>query len=142
MIVALDACTIIYLVEGSSSLAAPVMERVTNLLADPAARIVCSRLARLECRVGPLRAKDTALLTRYDEFFGRDRVFLMDITAPVVERATALRADQGFRVADAIHLATALEAAADLFLTGDRRLAQCPGLRVELIGSSVGEAHE
>jgi predicted nucleic acid-binding protein len=55
------------------------------------------------------------------------------ITPEVVETATALRAAHGFRPPDAIHLATAILAKADVFLTGDRNLARCPGLKVEVL---------
>ena len=139
MILALDSCTVVYLVEGGSELGRLTRDRVTHLLADAHARAVCSRLARLECRVGPLRRRDHLLVARYDEFFSRARVSLLDIDAAVIERATALRAHHGFGVADAIHLASAIDTGADIFLTGDRRLALCPDLHVEVIGEPARE---
>jgi predicted nucleic acid-binding protein len=48
-------------------------------------------------------------------------------------RATELRAAHGLKTPDAIHLATAIEERADLFLTGDANLARCPGLHLDLI---------
>ena len=58
---------------------------------------------------------------------------MAEITAEVIEAAAVLRAAHGFRSPDAIHLATAVLAKADVFLAGDGNLARCPGLRVEIL---------
>jgi len=133
MIVALDACTIIYLIEGGPPVADIARARLRELLRDPAGRAVCSRLARLECRVGPLRASDVALLGRDDTFFGRRRLRIVDVTPAVIERATGLRARYRLKTPDAIHLATAIEAHADLVLTGDADLRRCTEVNVEVL---------
>lgn len=54
----LDTAPIIYLVEKTDGLGAQVERR----LAVPEAIIVSSDLARLECRVKPIRESDDALL--------------------------------------------------------------------------------
>jgi predicted nucleic acid-binding protein len=41
--------------------------------------------------------------------------------------------DYGFKTSDAIHLATAIEREADLFLTGDMELRRCTELAVEVL---------
>lgn len=51
----------------------------------------------------------------------------------MIERAAELRAQHGFKTPDAIHLATALVQAADVFLTGDAGLTRCPGLQVVVL---------
>ena len=51
----------------------------------------------------------------------------------MLDRATDLRVRHGFKVPDAIHLASAIEAGADAFLTGDAGLAKCPDVKVEVI---------
>ena len=53
----------------------------------------------------------------------------------MIERATEIRARYGFKTPDALHLATAVEGAADVFLTGDSNLASCKEVVVEVIGS-------
>ena len=92
-----------------------------------------SLIARLESRVLPVRTQNQRLLEHYEYLFFRSGLRVLAITPQVIERATAIRASHGFRTPDAIHLATALEAGADAFLTGDRALAKCPGLNVELL---------
>jgi predicted nucleic acid-binding protein len=129
----LDASAVIYLIEGSASIRAQVAARIAQAEKDPAGRLLASRLSRLECRVKPLRAGDAATLATYDAFFTRARLSVLDVSAAVLDRATELRARHGFKVPDAIHLATAIEAGADAFLTGDAGLAKCPGLNVELL---------
>jgi len=47
-----------------------------------------------------------------------------------------LRAGYGFKTPDAIHLASAIEAKAGIFLTGDGALARCTELAVEVLENS------
>ena len=81
----------------------------------------------------PLRAGAMDVLARFDAFFSRRRLLLAEVSAGVLERATELRAQHGFKTPDAIHLATALVQAADVFLTGDAGLRRCPGLQVVVL---------
>jgi uncharacterized protein len=74
-----------------------------------------SRLSCLECRIHPIRHRDDQLLATYNSFFSASRLILIDISVEVIERATTLRANYGFRTPDAIHLAFAIECKADLF---------------------------
>jgi hypothetical protein len=56
--VALDTSALIYLVEGAPPLRAKMLDRLATVLRDQSGDIVASRLARLECRVRPLRVAD------------------------------------------------------------------------------------
>lgn len=125
----LDACCFIYLTEGAPAWRAAVEARLRLLPA--LAGLVTSRLSRLECRCKPMRDSDASLLARYDAVLGKTRV--IEITAPIIERATELRAKNGFRSPDAIHLATAIDCGADVFLTGDASLARCTGITVDVL---------
>jgi hypothetical protein len=49
------------------------------------------------------------------------------------ERATELRARYGFRSPDAIHLATAIDAGAIVFITGDASLTRCADVAVDVL---------
>ena len=80
-----------------------------------------------------MQEKDTALLNLYDKFFTSRGFRVLDITAPVVDRATEFRARYRFKTPDAIHLATAFEHKADVFVTGDLDLGRCDELRIELL---------
>lgn len=92
-----------------------------------------SRLSRLECRSKPLRAGDSATLAQFDVFFAGAELVLFELTAAVVERATVLRAKYNLKSPDALHYATAVEAGATVFLTGDRLLSRCSEVTVEVL---------
>ncbi len=131
---ALDASALIHLVEGSTAARERLSRRLAEVLATPTGQVVASQLARLECRVKPLRDGNRALLDEYDAIFAAEELLLVDVTANVLDRATELRAQHGFKTPDAIHLASAIEAGADAFLTGDAGLAKCPDVTVEVFG--------
>jgi predicted nucleic acid-binding protein len=98
--------------------------------------VITSDLSRLECRVRPLREGNQMLLERFDAFFSRPSLALVDVSPQVLDRATELRAAHGFKTPDAIHLATALLQSAGIFLTGDDKLKKCPGLEVVVLDPS------
>jgi predicted nucleic acid-binding protein len=129
----LDASAIIYLVEGSVTVRRLVAQHIAGAEGDPAGRLLTSQLARLECRVKPLRIGDGATLATYDTFFTRARLVVVDLTAAVLDRATDLRVRYAFKTPDAIHLACALEAGADVFVTGDAALGRCAEIPVEVV---------
>ncbi len=119
--------------EGDDEFRGPTTQRVLEHLDDPEAQLLTSRLSRLECRVKPLRDGDTDRLAEYDEFFDAERLDLAELTANVIERATALRAQYGFKTADALHLATAVELSAEAVLTGEPAWQRCSEVTVEVV---------
>jgi predicted nucleic acid-binding protein len=129
----LDASAVIYAFEYGSAIRTAVIERIVQTCLAPGGMVVTSQLTRLECRVKPLRSRDAALLAHYESFFALAKLGLLEISNDVLETATQLRADHGFKTPDAIHLASALRVGASHFLTGDARLARCPGIQVEVV---------
>jgi predicted nucleic acid-binding protein len=125
----LDACSIIYLTEGALGWRSAVERRLRAL--PSTATLLTSRLSRLECRSKPTRDRDLAVLGLYDAAFARTRV--VEISAAIIERATELRARYGFRSPDAIHLATAIDSGAEVFITGDESLARCAEIAVDVV---------
>ncbi len=90
----------------------------------------------------PLRAANAVLLATYDAFFTRARLEVVDVSATAIDRATELRARHGFKTPDAFHLACAIVAGADLFVTGDANLARCTELPVEIVSPTPRSGHE
>lgn len=129
MRVYLDASPVIYVVERVSPYVEMVQRRITA--ADVP---VASHLTRLECRVRPIRDANAPLLRSFDRYFESAVAEVVDITRDVVDLATEIRAEYGFATPDALHLAAAVTAACDLFLTNDRRLQRFRDLSVEVIG--------
>lgn len=126
----LDACIFIYAIEGAPGWRAAIEARSRTHVAP---RFVTSQLSRLECRTKPLRDGNDALLLRYDAAFAPDSVRLVDVSSAVIDRATVLRARHGFKVPDAMHLATAIELGVDELWTGDAGLARCTDVTVVLL---------
>ncbi len=96
-------------------------------------RVAISDLTRLECRVGVLKRRDVTALKVFDGFFARSDVELVPLTAAVFDRAAQLRVDLNLKTPDALHLAAAIEAGCDLFLSNDYRLSKCKDITVEVL---------
>ncbi len=125
----LDSAPIIYLIEQSPRYAAAVDELVQN----PTTQIITSELARLECRVKPLRDANTELLADYDQVVAEVATEIVPLSRAVVDRATEIRANYGFRTPDALHLAAAVLFSCDQFLTNDGRLDRYEAITVTLV---------
>lgn len=135
MIAFFDASALIYLIEGRK----PFGGRVREALAAAAAKhpdlgAATSRLTWLECRVGPMRANDNALLGVYDAFFVQPDLQWVELSKEVVELAAVIRASHGLRTPDALQAASCLQlGAAHLFLTGDAAFRRVAGLNVMVL---------
>jgi predicted nucleic acid-binding protein len=129
MRVYLDSAPIIYLVED----VAPYTSHLEARLASPDTMQVCSELSRMECRVKPIRDGEDALLAAFDSYFADVIAEVFPLSRQVIDQATELRARYGFRTPDAIHLAAAIVANCDLFLTNDQGLDRCAEIAVETI---------
>ena len=102
-------------------------------LAAAGDQIAVSDLVRLECRIKPIRIGDTAKLAVFDAFFGRPDTRIVPITTAVFDRAAMIRAAYKFKLGDSLHLAAAVEAGWDRFLTNDSRLSAFPDIPVEVL---------
>lgn len=125
----LDTAPVIYAVEQVRDLAVVV----DNRLNTPDAVLVASDLTRMECRVKPLKDGNTELLADYDDFFEGAVAEIVTLSRSVMDRATEIRARYSYKTPDAIHLAAALEAGCDVFLTSDHALDRFEGIAVEVV---------
>ena len=132
MICYLDSNVVMYYIERPPRWGVAAQTRIAQLLSG-GHTLAVSDLTRMECRVRPLRAGDTKTLAEFDAFFASSRVQVNSMTAAVFDRAAAIRAHRGFKPLDALHLAAALEAGCDLFLTNDSHLRTFPDLPVEVL---------
>lgn len=128
----LDANVIIRLVEGDAATRTPIVARLSGSLNVPGS-LATSRLSRLECRSKPYRMGDLVTLAQFDAFFGGIELVLVELSASVIELATELRGKYNLKTPDALHYATAVQASAGLFLTGDRVFSRCAEIPVELL---------
>ena len=139
MILFLDACAVIYLIESEAAFHARVVTTLRDLRQRcPDARLAVSRLSLLECLVKPMRDGATELMAEYRAFFAADDLLVVELDARVAELALRLRAGDGLRTPDALQAASALTLPADghRFLTNDQRFARIDGLRVIDLGGA------
>lgn len=132
MLVYLDSVICIYAVEGAPSFKARAQARLIALRAagdEPAV----SDLTWLECRVKPIRLGDAVSLSDMEAFLTASDVVRIPMPPAVYERACRIRAAHGFKLADALHLATAVESGCALFLTNDLRLSSFTDIVVEVL---------
>ncbi len=132
MLVYLDACILIYYYEQTGPLHQRAAGRVGQLL-TAGNQIVTSDLIRLECRVKPVRLGDSKALATFDSFFARPDVIHTPMSSAVFDRATSIRATHGFKLADSLHLAAALESGCQMFLTNDSRLSTFTDIAIEVL---------
>ncbi len=127
MLIYMDSTVTIYLVEQ----VLPYLPLVEAHINAPGATLAVSDLTRLECRVHPLMHNDPPRLAQFDAFFATVQV--VDLSSAVFDLATTIRATYRFETADSIHIAAAVEARCDVFLTNDKDLKRFTGIAVEVI---------
>lgn len=132
MLIYLDTNIVIYLIERPAGWGSRAIARIATARAS-ADDLVVSDLVRLECRVRPTALGDLTTLAQFDAFFAATDVTVQTLTTAICDRATLIRAQYRFRTPDALHLAAAVEAGCQVFLTNDTRLSAFPDLTVEVL---------
>lgn len=135
MIAFFDASALIYLLEGKGPFASRVRAELSALAQmHPGIGSAVSRLSWLECRVGPMKANDTATLALFDAFFARPDLTWVELSRGVVELAAAIRARHGLRTPDALQAACCLQLGPEhRLLTGDAMFQRVQGLNVMVL---------
>lgn len=125
VVVYLDANILIYLTEGALEQRGALAQRFKAYEAA-AARFITSDLAFTGFLVHPIRATDEALLRAHERLMS-GLVEPLPLTRRVLYLAAKLRAQSASqRTPDAVHVATAILAQADVFMTGDRGTRNVP----------------
>ena len=129
-----DANIIIYRVEAVEPFNQQVLSALQELVVKhPNAGFAVSRPSMMECLVKPLRDQNSADINQYRAFFASAGLQIVEVSAPILETATVLRARHGLRTPDAIQAASALSLKGPVtFITGDRQFQKVPGLHVRL----------
>lgn len=125
----LDTAIVIYMIEQAPLYA----EAVDKWLSKPGIVWVVSDLTRMECRVMPLREGKADLLKDYDNYFREVVDEIVVLLSEVIDRATDIRAQYGYKTPDAIHLAAAVMSNCDVFLTNDHQLRHFSDIAIEII---------
>jgi hypothetical protein len=134
---------VIYAVEGNPT----DQQRALNHLAElegAGHRFVISELTRTECLVPVFGLGGGQRLSDFFRFFHGPNLRTLSLTAAMHARASNIRGGhvnkailpaqpKRYGLADAFHLAAAIESGCDVFLTNDNDLANFPQITVEVL---------
>lgn len=124
----LDANIFIYVVEGHPTLRRP-LEQLMEGIQTGTIQALTSELTLAEVLVKPLSQPERHYVTEYRLLLsGRPDLPVMPVTREVLEKSAELRASIGGKLADAIHVATAVIANCTHILTDDERIKVPPHL--------------
>ncbi len=132
MLVYLDSVICIYAVEGAPSFQVRARAKLAAMRVAGDQPAV-SDLSWLECRVKPIRMGDAMALADMEAFLTGSDVVRVPLSTAVYERACRIRAVHHHKLADALHLAAAVEGGCGLSLTNDHRLSGFPDIAVEVL---------
>lgn len=104
-------------------------------------RPVTSALTVAEVLVKPLRDGHEQKAREFRDFLCDAGVLsLADVTIALLETAARVRAQHGISLPDTVHVATALTAKCEIFLTNDKRLKKPVGRSCIVLDDYISEA--
>ncbi|MDE2952617.1 MAG: PIN domain-containing protein [Chloroflexota bacterium] len=107
------------------------MFRVIGLIETSPIQAITSVLTLTELMVQPLKTGNDDLAKRYrDILVSRDDYTLVTVSADIAILAGEIRAQYSLRIADAIHVATAIATDCDSILTNDAAMKRLTDLNV------------
>lgn len=141
MLYYLDTVIVIYAVEGNPIDQQRAIEHLAAL-EQAGHRFAISELTHTECLVPVFGPGGGQRLSDFFRFFHGPNLRTLSLTAAVHERASAIRGGhtdsvsppaqpRRYGLADALHLAAAIEFGCDVFLTNDNQLAHFSDITVE-----------
>ena len=148
MLCYLDTVIVIYAVEGNPADQQRAINHLGNL-EQAGHRFAISGLTITECLVPLFGPNGGQRLSDFFRFFHGPNLRTVSLTAAMHTRAGAIHGGltypaippaqpKRYGLADALHLAAAIESGCDVFLTNDNQLANFPDITVE----ELPRAHE
>lgn len=125
----LDANAIVYAVEGPEELRTTVTAWLDKAESSPEGVVCTSRLSFTECYARSLREGNAAAFQALEGFFNASGIEILSLDDGLVDIATDLRKDFSLKTIDALHVATAIRAKANVFLTRDGGISRYESIR-------------
>jgi predicted nucleic acid-binding protein len=126
----LDTAPVIYYVEAHPTFGNVAREAFT-LISDGKTQAIASPVTLAECVALPIKLGQLDVRQIYKNLLtNTDGILLVDIDAAIGDRAAELRIRYGFKLPDALQVATAISSGCDAFLTNDAALKKVKELRV------------
>lgn len=93
--------------------------------------VVTSELTLAECLIGARRARSRELEALYDDLLApSETITPVPVSRDILRAAAFYAGDANIKLADAIHMATAIALDCDVFLTNDRRMIAPKSIRL------------
>jgi len=128
--VCIDTAPLIYYIERNAAYIHLVRSFFTSMREDKFA-VVTSTITLLEVLILPTRQNDKELAQKYrDILLNTEQLDIIKVDIAIAEEAARLRAIHHLKVADSIHMVTAIVSNAKYFLTNDLRLPSLSNLTV------------
>jgi predicted nucleic acid-binding protein len=124
-----DTMLFVYLIEDNREFADRV-QAIHQRIEERSDTICTSVFTVGEVLTGPHKSANTDLVVQIQNLFRNPRYAIQPFNLETADHYARIRATNRVKPADAIHLATAAQCKADLFLTNDRRLSNLviPGI--------------
>jgi len=127
-IIGLDSCILIYAIEANP-LFGRASQRIIEQVEAGCCVAVISTLAAMEVLVGPFRrGNEKTAEDVFASLLNLANARWVQLNFPIADRAARLKAEYRLSTPDAVHLATAMESGATLFVTNDRDIPPIPGI--------------
>lgn len=128
--ITLDTSIWIYHAEKNSNYF-DITDRLLHDIENRRVKAVFSVVGLTELLIKPKRLNDQKIVDAYMAILSQyENLKIVDVDRIIAEEAAELRAKYNLRTPDAIHLATAIVAKADVFITNDSRLKQVKKIKV------------
>jgi len=132
-IIGLDTSLFVYLFEDHPRFGKRAA-RVFEMLQTGEARGIFSAIGMIEILTGPKKCGRDDIALQYEHSL---RTFpglsVVGLNERIVWLASDLRAKYGIKTPDSIHLATAIDAGAERFVTNDKSLTKVKEVRISLL---------
>lgn len=135
-LIALDSNVLIYLLETTGPIA-DVAARIVDAIDAGETTAVLSAIGLVEILTGPARVGDATTFEFTAEALRDLPIRVVPLDGRRAEDAAWIRGSLGIGLEDAVHLATARDAGATVFITNDRRLRSIPRLEVVYLDDLV-----
>ncbi|MCI0710468.1 MAG: PIN domain-containing protein [Chloroflexi bacterium] len=128
-----EAAPLIYYIEENTA-HLDKMVAVIQAIESGSLEAISSVITLTEVLIHPIRENDEYLEQQYrDILTNNDQFKLMSVSPTIAESAARLRVSYNLRTPDALHVATALDADCDAFLSNDLGLKRVTELKVILL---------
>lgn len=129
-LIALDTNIFAYYLDRQSSFYTKA-EQLFRFIDENRLRMVTSIITLTELL--SLQAVEPMLERLEDEFYSTPNLSVIEVNRVIAREAAAIRREYGFKLPDAVQLATALSAKAKAFITNDQRLKSFKKLKIILL---------